>query len=327
MSQVAAIARQEDFPLASPFRISRGVKTEALVVVVEISRAGVTGRGECVPYSRYDETSEQVLADINAALSDLGDDISRDRVNQTVPAGAARNALDCALWDLDAKTAGTTVADLTGLKAPTPVMTAFTLGLDTPAAMQAGAEAAGRSLLKVKLGGGEDLTCIRAVRAGAPNARLVVDANEGWSIDDLAMLDPHLAELGVEMVEQPLPAADDSALQGLAHQVPLCADESFHDRVSIPGLVGKYDMVNIKLDKTGGLTEALAVADAAEAAGLGLMVGCMVGTSLAMAPAFLVAQRARVVDLDGPLLLKQDRENGFHFEGSVMHPPSPCLWG
>ncbi|XDA97154.1 N-acetyl-D-Glu racemase DgcA [Sulfitobacter sp. LCG007] len=312
------------FPLAQVFTISRGSRTEAQVLTVRISEGGITGRGECVPYARYGETLDSVTAQIEG----LGGRLTRDELGELLPAGAARNAVDCALWDLEAKTAGKRVWDMAGIAAPGPVVTAYTLSLDTPEAMRAQAQKnAHRPLLKIKLGTPDDMARLEAVRAGAPQARVIVDANEGWSAEVYADLAPHLVRLGVDLVEQPLPAGQDDALIGMDRPVPVCADESCHDRASLPALRGKYDVVNIKLDKTGGLTEALALRDAALAQGYGIMVGCMVGSSLAMAPAVLVAQGASIVDLDGPLLLAEDRDNALAFDAQGIHPPSAALWG
>jgi L-alanine-DL-glutamate epimerase-like enolase superfamily enzyme len=312
------------FRLAQVFTIARGSRTEAQVLTVTISQDGVAGRGECVPYSRYGETLDSVAAQI-AGLPDVFD---RAALQDLLPAGAARNAVDCALWDREAKQAGVRVWTLAGLSAPAPCVTAYTLSLDTPAAMEAQARVhAARPLLKIKLGTPDDMPRLEAVRRGAPVARIIVDANEGWSAAVYADLAPHLIRLGVALVEQPLPASQDDALLGIARPLPVCADESCHDRSSLADLAGKYDMVNIKLDKTGGLTEALALRDAARAAGYGVMVGCMVGSSLAMAPALIVAQGADVVDLDGPLLLAEDRVPPLHYDGSRVFPPEAVLWG
>ena len=316
--------RAESFRLAEVFTIARGSRTEARVLTVEVVRDGVTGRGECVPYARYGETVESVAAQIEG----LPADISRATLQSALPSGAARNAVDCALWDLAAKAAGRRVWDLAGLPAPRPLITAFTLSLDTPEKMRAAAARnAHRPLLKIKLGTPDDMPRLEAVREGAPEARIIVDANEGWTAEVYADLAPHLLRLGVAMVEQPLPAGEDAMLAEIARPLPVCADESCHDRASLPALKGRYDMVNIKLDKTGGLTEALALRDAARAAGFGIMVGCMVGTSLAMAPAVLVAQGAALVDLDGPLLLAEDREPALRYDAAGVHPPEPELWG
>ena len=314
----------DTFKLAQVFTISRGSRTEAKVLTVRITDGGVTGWGECVPYARYDETLESVTAEING----LPDNFTRATLYDLLPAGAARNAVDCALWDLEAKRAGKRVWELAGLTAPGPEVTAYTLSLDDPEAMRAqAAKHSHRPLLKIKLGTPDDMPRLEAVRAGAPDATIIIDANEGWSAEVYADLAPHLVRLGVALVEQPLPAGDDDALLGMDRPVPVCADESCHDRASLPGLKGKYDVVNIKLDKTGGLTEALALRDAARAEGFDVMVGCMVGSSLAMAPATLVAQGAKVVDLDGPLLLAEDRDNALKFDGAGVHPPAAALWG
>ncbi|MEP1199630.1 N-acetyl-D-Glu racemase DgcA [Tateyamaria sp.] len=312
------------FQLAQVFTISRGSRTEAKVLSAVITDEDARGWGECVPYARYDETLESVTSEIEG----LPDVLTRQALYDLLPAGAARNAVDCALWDLEAKRAGKRVWELAGLAAPGPEITAYTLSLASPEAMQAqAAQNAHRPLLKIKLGTPDDMPRLEAVRAGAPKARIIVDANEGWSAEVYADLAPHLVRLGVELVEQPLPAGEDDALIGMERPVPVCADESCHDRDSLPGLKGKYDVVNIKLDKTGGLTEALALRDAALADGYGVMVGCMVGSSLAMAPATLVAQGAAVVDLDGPLLLAEDRDTPLIFDDAGVHPPRAELWG
>jgi L-alanine-DL-glutamate epimerase-like enolase superfamily enzyme len=320
--------RTENWPIAGSFTISRGAKTEARVVVAEVSDGQVTGRGECVPYPRYDETVEGVAAALAVMREPLSRGLDRMALQVAMPAGAARNALDCALWDYEAKIRGQPVHALAGLGAPAPLTTAYTISLGTPDAMgEAAAKASARKLLKVKLGGEGDPARIRTVRNAAPQAELIVDANEAWRVGNLAENLRACAEAGVTLVEQPLPAGDDAALADIARPMPVCADESVHDRESLAALVGKYDAVNIKLDKTGGLTEALALAREAERLGFQLMVGCMVATSLAMAPAVLVAQRARVVDLDGPLLLARDREHGLRYEGSLVYPATPDLWG
>ncbi|MFD0860339.1 N-acetyl-D-Glu racemase DgcA [Roseovarius aquimarinus] len=311
------------FRLAQVFTISRGSRTEAQVLTVSVSDGVHQGRGECVPYARYGETLESVTAQIESTRV-----TDRAALAEQLPAGAARNALDCALWDLEAKRAGRRVWDLAGLPAPKPEITAYTLSLDTPEAMQAqAAKNAHRPLLKIKLGTPDDMPRLEAVRAGAPEARIIVDANEGWSAAIYADLAPHLVRLGVALVEQPLPAGEDDALLGVARPLPVCADESCHDRASLAALKGKYDVVNIKLDKTGGLTEALELRRAALAEGYDVMVGCMIGSSLAMAPAVLVAQGAMVTDLDGPLLLAEDRDTPLTFDSAGVHPPAPELWG
>jgi L-Ala-D/L-Glu epimerase len=321
-------ARIERWPIAGRFTIARGAKTEAVVVVAELADGPAVGRGECVPYARYGETAEGVLAAIEAMREPLARGLDRAGLQGAMPPGAARNALDCALWDLEAKRSGTPFAALAGLPAPKPLTTAYTISLGTPDAMaKAAAKALARKLLKVKLGGDDDGERIRAVRAAAPGAELIADANEGWRADNLGGNLAACAEAGVTLIEQPLPAGDDAALAGMSRTIPICADESVHDRASLAGLAGKYDAVNIKLDKTGGLTEALTLAAEAERLGFSLMAGCMVATSLSMAPAMLVAQRARVVDLDGPLLLAKDRPDGLRYEESLVYPPSPALWG
>jgi L-alanine-DL-glutamate epimerase-like enolase superfamily enzyme len=325
-------ARIERWPIAGGFTISRGSKTEAMVVVAEISRQTAnglsTGRGECTPYARYDETPESALAAIEALRERLHAGLDRDGLQHAMPPGAARNALDCALLDLEAKTSQRRIWEVLGLSAPMERTTAFTISLGTPEAMSnATAKAAHRPLLKIKLGGDGDEARIKAVRKAAPRSELIVDANEAWTN---ATLERHLtacAQAGVTLVEQPLPAGRDELLAHIQRPIPVCADESVHDRASLTALRGRYDAINIKLDKTGGLTEALAMADAAHALGFDIMVGCMVATSLAMAPAMLVAQRARVVDLDGPLLLARDRKDGLRYDGSTVYPPDVELWG
>ena len=316
--------RAETFPIAGVFTISRGSRTEARVLTATVEEGGLAGRGECVPYARYGETLESVAAEIRG----LPERFDRADLQDLLPPGAARNAVDCALWDLDAKRAGRRVWDLAGLPPPQPQVTAYTLSLDTPDAMRAqAAKNAGRPLLKIKLGGEGDMARLEAVRVGAPRVRIIVDANEGWTTDIYAGLAPALVRLGVELVEQPLPAGKDDGLAELARPLPVCADESCHDRASLARLKGKYDVVNIKLDKTGGLTEALALRDAARAEGYRVMVGCMVGSSLAMAPAVLVAQGAAWTDLNGPLLLARDRPHGLVYDAAGVHPAEPELWG
>ncbi|MDH3595130.1 MAG: dipeptide epimerase [Rhodospirillales bacterium] len=320
--------RAETWPLRGSFTISRGSRTAVEVVVVELTAGGARGRGECVPYARYGETVEGVVQAIEGLRGPLSGSLDRTGLQGVLPAGAARNAVDCAFWDLEAKQAGRRVWELIGQAAPGPVTTAYTLSLDTAAAMaRAAAENAWRPLLKLKLAGPEDLARVEAVREAAPETRLIVDANEGWAPGLYAELAPHLAVLGVEMIEQPLPAGHDAALATMQRPVAVAADESCHDTASLSRLAGRYDMVNIKLDKTGGLTEALSLKAAAQAEGYGVMVGCMLATSLAMAPAVLVARDAQIVDLDGPLLLERDRPEGLVFEGSLIHPPQPNLWG
>ena len=312
------------FRLAQVFTISRGSRSEAKVLTVRLRDGEAQGWGECVPYARYGESLESVEAQVMG----LPERFDRAALQELLPPGAARNAVDCALWDLEAKRAGKRVWELAGLARPGPEITAYTLSLDTPENMRAEAEKnAFRPLLKIKLGTPDDMPRLEAVRAGAPTSRIIIDANEGWSAEIYADLAPHLVRLGVALVEQPLPAGDDAALLGLERPVPVCADEAAHDRASLPALKGKYDMVNIKLDKTGGLTEALALRQAARAEGYALMVGCMVGSSLAMAPATLVAQGVAYTDLDGPLLLAEDRESALKFDAAGVYPPDAALWG
>jgi L-alanine-DL-glutamate epimerase-like enolase superfamily enzyme len=318
----------EHWPIRGTFAISRGAKTEAAVVVAELSDGDVRGRGECVPYARYGETIEGVTAALEAMRPQIQQGLDRAGLQHAMPAGAARNALDCAFWDLAAKRSGRPAYELAGLPAPGPVTTAYTISLAEPAVMaQAAERAAQRALLKIKLGGDGDPARIQAVRAAAPKATLIVDANEGWSEANLATNLDACAQAGVALVEQPLPDGRDDILGRMKRPLPVCADESVHDRASLAALAGKYDAVNIKLDKTGGLTEALAILAEAERLNLTIMIGCMVATSLAMAPAMLLAQRARFVDLDGPLLLSADRPDGLRYIDSLAYPPSPVLWG
>jgi L-alanine-DL-glutamate epimerase-like enolase superfamily enzyme len=317
------------FPIAGKFTIARGSRTEAVVVTARIVEDGAVGQGECVPYPRYGETVEGVAAAIEALRPQIEAGLTREGLQTLMPAGAARNALDCALWDLDAKRSGIRAHVTAGVNRWPPVTTAYTISLDTPEAMaEAAAKAAHRPILKVKFGGpGGDLARIAAIREAVPDAVLIADANEGWTEENIADHLAACAEAGYALVEQPLPADRDEFLRNLSRPVPILADESVHDRPSLDRLVGLYDLINIKLDKTGGLTEALALADAAEAKGFALMIGCMVGSSLAMAPALVLAPRARFVDLDGPLLLAKDREPGLVYEGSIVYPPQPALWG
>ena len=331
---IAIAVRTETWPLAAAFVISRGAKTEAAVVVAEVGDGIATGRGECVPYARYGETVEGVAAAIRtagaalAAGSAAGGGGLRSRLATILPAGAARNALDCALWDYEAKRAGTSVSGIIGRRAPGPLLTAYTLSLDTPEAMAA--KAAGvphLPLLKLKLGGAGDDARLRAIRASRPDARLIVDANEAWTPALLAPLLAVCRETAVELVEQPLPAHDDEALEARPPGVAICADESLHTRADLPHLARRYDAINIKLDKAGGLSEALALSSDARALGFKIMVGCMVATSLAMAPALLVAQDADWVDLDGPLLLARDRTPCLVIANGLITPPPPELWG
>lgn len=321
-------ARAESWPIAGSFTISRGSKTSADVVVAEITSEGRTGRGECVPYARYNETTNSVIDQINQQSNAISAGIGHPDLCEVMPAGAARNAIDCALIDLGSKLSGDPAWKMLGLPEPTALETAYTISLGTPAEMAANAEKAStRPLLKIKLGGDGDDERIAAVRKAAPNCRLIVDANEAWTQDNFSSLIGACADVGVELIEQPLPADADAALKTLDRPVPVCADESIHGLESLGAVIGKYDAINIKLDKTGGLTEGLLLAKAAEKEGLQIMVGCMLATSLAMAPACLLAQSAHYVDLDGPLLLSKDRDSGLEFQGSTILPPKPDLWG
>jgi L-alanine-DL-glutamate epimerase-like enolase superfamily enzyme len=328
MSRRGLVARHERWPVRGSFTISRGMVRAVELVVVEIEADGAKGRGECRPYPRYGESVEGVLALIEGVrgLIEAGGD--RRELAAALPAGAARNALDCALWDLAAKETGEPAWRLAGLPAPRPLEVSYTLSLDAPERMAEAAQtAAERPILKLKLGGEGDIDRVAAVRAAVPAARLIVDANEAWTPALYAEAVPALAALGVELIEQPFPADRDALLDGLARSVPLCADESCHDAASLDALAGRYDYVNLKLDKTGGLTEARRAAMRAQELGLGLMVGCMVATSLALAPAVLLAQLAHWSDLDGPLLLARDRTPGLVYRGSLVEPPTTALWG
>jgi L-Ala-D/L-Glu epimerase / N-acetyl-D-glutamate racemase len=318
----------ECWPITGSFAISRGVKTQAMVVIAELSDGKARGRGECVPYARYGETVESVTKQLEAMRSRLAGGLTRLDLQLAMPAGAARNALDCAFWDLEAKRSGKRVHIMAGLPALQPLITAFTISLATPVEMAKTTEkAASRALLKIKLGAPGDPQRITAVRAAAPKATLIVDANEGWNAGNLADNLSACADANVKLIEQPLPERQDEVLATMRRPIPICADESAHDRSSLPALVGKYDAVNIKLDKAGGLTEALAMAAEAEHHGLTVMAGCMVATSLSMAPAMLLAQKARFVDLDGPLLLAKDRPEGLRYEDTFIYPPLSSLWG
>lgn len=312
------------YPMRVPFAISRESRTEARVLVATAEDGGIIGRGECVPYARYGESVESVAAQING----LKAPVDRHSLQSALPPGAARNAVDCALWDLEAKQAEKRVWELAGLPEPQPVLTAYTISLGSPEEMgRAAAENSWRPLLKVKLGSKDDLPRLEAVRDQAPESRIIVDANEGWSSTEFQSIFAQFADLRVEMVEQPLPAGSDQPLDNCDADFDLCADESCHDRESLASLNGRYSMVNIKLDKTGGLTEAIALKKQATEEGYKVMVGCMVGTSLAMAPAVVVAQGADIVDLDGPLLLKEDRPGGLCYEGAYVHPANREFWG
>ena len=320
--------REERWPIAGAFVIARGAKTEARVVVAEIADGPHRGRGESTPYPRYGESVEGCLAEVEQVRAAIEAGADRRELQRLLPPGAARNALDCALWDLEARTAGVRAWTLAGIARLDPVQTCFTLSLAPAGEMAEAARAAAhRPMLKLKIGGADDLDRVEAVRAAAPAARLVVDANEALDFDTLRRLAAEFARLGVVLIEQPLPADADGQLEGYASPVPLCADESLHTRAELDACARCYACVNIKLDKAGGLTEALALRAAARARGLEVMAGCMVATSLAMAPALLVAQGAAVVDLDGPLLLARDRTPGLAITGSTIAPPEAALWG
>jgi L-alanine-DL-glutamate epimerase-like enolase superfamily enzyme len=325
---ISLAVRCESWPIAGAFTISRGSKTEAEVVVVELSDGAITGHGECTPYARYGESVAGVVATIERFTPQIRDGLDRVSLQHALPAGAARNAVDCAFIDLEAKRRDCPAHVLLGLAPPLPRITAYTISLGSPQAMSsAAAAAAGRPLLKVKLGAEGDAERIAAVRSAAPQSQLIVDANEGWRADNLAVNLAACAAAGVRLVEQPLPAHDDEALAVISRPIPVCADESVHDRSTLNALRAKYDAVNIKLDKAGGLTEGLALAAAARAMGFDIMIGCMISTSLSIAPALLLAADAQIIDLDGPLLLARDRAHGVRFQGSVVYPASAELWG
>jgi L-alanine-DL-glutamate epimerase-like enolase superfamily enzyme len=318
-------ATVETWPIAGEFVIARGAKREAVVVIARVTDGAISGRGECVPYARYGETVDGALAAIRAQRTVT----DRTALLKGMPAGAARNALDCALWDYEAKSTGSSAAALAGLSTLHALTTAYTISLGDPDAMAAKATEAARTmpLLKIKLGGEGDAQRMRAIRAACPQSRLVADANEAWTPSLLPDLLETAAECGFELIEQPLPAANDGALTGMPRTVPICADESLHTASDLATLRDRYDAINIKLDKAGGLTAALALARQARAHGFRIMVGCMVATSLAMAPALLLAQTADWVDLDGPLLLARDRQPSLRYEGAVVYPPAAQLWG
>lgn len=318
----------EAWPIQGAFAISRGAKTEARVIVAKIRDGEHQGLGECVPYMRYGETVESVSNQIVSAKNEIEAGISREELQELLPAGAARNALDCALWDLEAKQKNKTIWELVGIE-PKPMPVSFTVGLGEPETMAKNiAEIAEKySIIKLKLGAVGDEERLWAIRKMAPNARLIVDANEGWSPENLEKM-LHACEVArIELIEQPLPAGNDEALQGLQTSIKICADESAHTAEDISQLVGRYDAINIKLDKSGGLTEALVMVQKAKSAGLSIMVGCMVSTSLSMAPATVVAQYADYVDLDGPLLLTKDREPAIKYQSGAIFPTTPVLWG
>ncbi|AFL52652.1 L-alanine-DL-glutamate epimerase-like enolase superfamily enzyme [Sinorhizobium fredii] len=325
---ISLAAAVEHFPIAGAFTISRGSKTTASVVTCRIGDGTAFGRGECVPYGRYGESIDSVLSEIEAVRPLIEAGMTRLELQEAMKPGAARNAVDCALWDLEAKQRNTSAATLAGIADPVSLTTAYTISLVEPEEMMAqAAKYAHRALLKVKVGTADDTSRIRAVRKGAPDSHIILDANEGWTPENLAFHFTACAEAGIDLIEQPLPAGSDAALAHVDRAVPVCADESVHATADLKALVGRYDAVNIKLDKTGGLTEALRMREEAKALGLKIMVGCMVGSSLAMAPAILVAQGADFVDLDGALLLAEDRSPGLRYEASLVFPPDPSLWG
>ncbi len=316
------------FRIRGLFSIARGSRTHAHVVTVTLKDDGHIGRGECTPYARYDESVESVTAQIEALRDRLEQGLTRQALQELLPAGAARNAVDCALWDLEAKRTGKPVHEFAAVPAVQPLETAYTISLDTPDEMARVAyDHRNRPLLKVKLGGDGDPDRMRAVCGHAGDAKVIVDANEAWAPENLWAWMDLAAELGIALVEQPLPAGKDAILADRPHTVPICADESAHDREGLSHLARLYDVINIKLDKTGGLTEALALKAEAKAAGLGIFVGCMMGSSLAMAPGTLLAHDADYVDLDAPLLLAEDRDPALQFNGSILQPPSRALWG
>jgi L-alanine-DL-glutamate epimerase-like enolase superfamily enzyme len=317
----------ERYPIAGKFTISRGSKTEAAVIVCEIGQSGLLGRGECVPYARYGESIESVSEQIEAVRSAIESGATRQDIQTLMQAGAARNAVDCAMWDLEAKLSGKSVADTLGT--PTRALeTAITVSLGTPEEMaESTAKVAHYPLIKVKMGGDNDIERIHAVADAAPNSRIIIDANEGWTEDNIEENMAAAAKAGVVLIEQPLPAGKDDILSRIEHPVIICADESVHTSVGLEDLAKRYDAVNIKLDKAGGLTEGLIMREKATSLGLQIMVGCMVGTSLGMAPAVLLAQKADVVDLDGPLLLAHDRDPGLRYDGALVYPPEATVWG
>ena len=328
MPSLDVSAKAVVWPVAGRFTISRGSRTEVTTVIVAVCDGRFTGRAECVPYARYGESIDSVLGQIRAAAGAISGGATRTELGSLLEAGAARNGLDCALIDLEAKRTSRAAHEVLGLASPAPVTTCFTISLGSPEEMAGAARAAaGRPLLKLKLGGEGDEERLAAVREAVPGARLVADANEAWSEKRLVPLFEAAAKAGLECVEQPLPAGEDGVLRAAKRPVPICADESAHTSADIGRLRDRYDAVNIKLDKSGGLTEAIAMAKAARETGLDIMVGCMLSTSLSMAPAMLVAQGARWVDLDGPLLLAKDYSPPLRYEGSLAFPPEPALWG
>ncbi|MEM8827556.1 MAG: N-acetyl-D-Glu racemase DgcA [Pseudomonadota bacterium] len=328
MVQPILSVRIERVPTDGAFTISRGAKTHVDVVVAEIAAGDVVGKGEGTPIYYRGETAESVAADLFQMASAVAGRIGRSDLLTAMPAGAGRNALDAALWDLEAKLTGKRVWERLALPKPQPMLTAFTISVGEPEVMEAAArKAARRELLKVKLAGEGDLERMAAVRKGAPDARIIADANEAWTGLDIERLSAEMATHRVELIEQPLPAGSEAEMEHVRALVPFCADESVHDFDSLDACLGRFDFVNVKLDKAGGLTEALRLIEGARAAGMGVMTGCMLSTSLGIAPAFYAAMQGQFADLDGPLLLARDREHGLRFEGSDVWPPEPELWG
>jgi L-Ala-D/L-Glu epimerase / N-acetyl-D-glutamate racemase len=320
-------ARKEIFPLNHPFRISRGSRTEASVITVTMTDGHYTGRGEGVPIARYNQSADSVLAQINSIANVTA--LDRDKLRELLPAGAARNAVDCALWDLEAKCCGKRAWQLANIPISDPVETSFTISLDTPARMaDVAAAAIDLPILKLKLcGDDQDLARVKAVRAATPSVRLLIDANESWSPRHYRQTVPALKELGVELIEQPFSAGADAVLETLDHLIPVCADESCHTTANLPRLNKRYEAINIKLDKTGGLTGALELYQRARESNFKILIGCMVCTSLSIAPARLLASNAEWVDLDGPLLLARDRDHGLLYQNGRIGMPGPELWG
>ncbi len=319
---------KEDWPIAGSFTISRGSRTTAHVVKVIIENGETRGTGECVPYARYNETIESVVEQIESLRTAIESGITREILQKMLPAGAGRNAIDCALWDLDAKRLSKPVWQLAGIARPVDVLTAYTISLGAPEKMAADTvKATERSVLKIKLGGDGDTERMLAVREAAPTAKLILDANESWDEKTFPSFMKTANEIKADLIEQPLPSSNDGVLESIERLIPVCADESLHTRAELSQLRKRYDCINIKLDKSGGLTEALLLKKEAEAAGFMIMIGCMVSTSLSMAPAMLLAQGAQFVDLDGPLLLTKDRSPAINYDGSTIFPPEPELWG
>jgi len=319
--------RPKSWELSKPFKISRGTEYESEVIWCEISDGDYAGRGEAAGVTYGRETIESITAEVNDVAGQIRDGITREELQQLMSAGGARNAVDCALWDLEAKRSGKTVWEMIGWQ-PKPVTTVYTVGMDDLDVIQNDAAAhSDCPILKVKVGIGDPIEQITAIRKGAPQSSIVIDANQGWVVADLERYSESLKELGVTMIEQPMLAADDEALRGYDSLLPLCADESCSTSADLERLAGLYSMVNIKLDKTGGLTEALALAEQALEMGFDLMVGNMLGSSLGMAPAFVIAQKCKVVDIDGPLLQKEDCDHAMHYENGNVSVFDPALWG